>query len=104
MELESVAALEKPEVTPYWPRISMQISDENPWQGKAVMCRTQSHKYVRRLYEKDELYDLKADPQELNNVVDDPAYAQVLNQLKDRLLNWYQETCDVVPFETDSRF
>jgi N-acetylglucosamine-6-sulfatase len=32
-----------------------------------------------------ELYDLKRDPHELNNVYDDPAYADVRAELKDRL-------------------
>ncbi|MBW2061265.1 MAG: DUF4976 domain-containing protein [Deltaproteobacteria bacterium] len=72
--------------------------------GKAAMCRTRTHKYVRRLYEKDELYDLERDPQELHNVIADKAYSQDLSQLKERMLSWYMETCDVVPYDTDRRF
>jgi arylsulfatase A-like enzyme len=68
------------------------------------MCRTHDHKYIKRLYEKDELYDLRSDPQETRNVIDDPDYAEVLLQLKARMLTWYMETADVVPFETDRRW
>jgi arylsulfatase A-like enzyme len=67
------------------------------------MCRTRDFKYVRRLYEPDELYDLRRDPAELRNVAADPACAGTLAQLKERLLTWYQETCDAVPFATDRR-
>jgi len=67
------------------------------------MCRTHTHKYVQRLYEQDELYDLVADPMEEHNVIGDPDYRDVLRALKDRLLRWYMETCDVVPRQTDKR-
>ena len=87
----------------YWPRIQLQTGDGIE-HTKAAMCRTQTHKYVRRLDEPDELYDLTADPQELHNRIDDPALAGVLAQLRDRLLTWYQETCDVVPQEYDRRW
>jgi hypothetical protein len=33
-----------------------------------------------------ELYDLKKDPLEMNNVYDDPKYARVAGQLKKKLL------------------
>ena len=68
------------------------------------MCRTNEFKYVRRLYEKDEFYDLNKDPEEMENLIDDPNYAEVISKLKEKLLTWYVETCDVVPFETDRRF
>ena len=68
------------------------------------MCRTKEYKYVKRLYEGDELYDLVKDPQELNNLINDRAHAEIVSDLKERLLTWYQETCDVVPFSSDSRF
>ena len=90
--------------TLYWPRVRLQLTDEGPYQGKATMCRTKDFKYIKRIYEKDELYDLKKDPGELNNVIDDPHYKDVLLNLKERMLTWYMETCDVVPFKTDRRF
>jgi len=87
----------------YWPRISLQNSDEKPWHTKAAMCRTKDYKYVRRHYEPDELYDLAADPAEVHNVIDDPAYREVVAELKDRMLSWYMATCDVVPYQPDQR-
>ena len=71
--------------------------------SKATMCRSRDFKYVRRLYESDELYDLRRDPSELQNRIDDPAYATVLTELRERMLTWYQTTCDVVPYKTDVR-
>ncbi len=100
MELES-AESQQPQGL-YWPRVGIQ-SSEGPEHTKAVMCRTSTHKYVRRLYEKDELYDLQTDPQELRNRIDDPAYAGVLAQLKDRLLTFLLETGDVVRHQPDQR-
>lgn len=86
----------------YWPRISWQWGD-GPEHTKAVMIRTKRYKYVRRLYEQDELYDLESDPQELCNRIDDPELAGVLAQMKDRLLTFYLETGDVVPHKTNKR-
>jgi len=87
----------------YSPRIRLQTTDDGAYHTKAAMCRTSTHKYVQRLYEQDELYDLVVDPREERNVIDDPAYRDVLGALKDRLLRWYMETCDVVPRKADKR-
>jgi len=86
----------------YWPRLTFQAGD-GPEHTKAVMCRTREFKYVRRLYESDELYDLRTDPAELNNRIDDPALAAELAALKDRMLTFFLETGDVVPFDPDRR-
>ncbi|MBN1218292.1 MAG: sulfatase-like hydrolase/transferase [Anaerolineae bacterium] len=86
----------------YWPRVNLQQS-EGPEHTKAVMCRTKNYKYVRRLYEPDELYDLQVDPVELHNRINDPTLAEVLDQLKERLLTFYLEASDVVPYEPDRR-
>jgi arylsulfatase A-like enzyme len=86
----------------YWPRLGLQQS-EGPEHTKAVMCRTMDFKYVLRLYESDELYDLRADPAESRNRIDDPSLAEVVTELKDRLLTFYLETCDVVPHDHDQR-
>lgn len=87
----------------YWPRLSLQAGD-GPEHGKATMCRTSRYKYVRRLLEADELYDLESDPQELHNRIHDPNLSKVLSTMKDRLLTFYQETCDVVPLDADRRW
>jgi arylsulfatase A-like enzyme len=87
----------------YWPRVNLQTS-EGPEHTKAVMCRTDRYKYVRRLYEQDELYDLRADPGELCNRIGDPALAGVQAALKDRLLTFFLETGDVVPAQPDRRW
>ncbi len=60
-------------------------------------------KNVRRLYEKDELYNLPDDPQELYNQIGNPDYAEVLMHLKDQLLTFFLETGDVVKHEADKR-
>ncbi len=102
MELESESNLNPTGL--YWPRVSLQATDDGPYHSKAVMCRTKDFKYVRRLYEKDELYDLNNDPGELNNLIDDLKNKDIINSMRERMLTWYVETCDVVPFEVDWRF
>lgn len=87
---------------PYWPRLSAQADPVA--HGKATMLRTNDYKYVARLYEDDELYDLKADPQEHHNRIHDPALADVAVQMQYRLMQWYMRTADVVPFDMDNRF
>ena len=67
------------------------------------MCRTRTHKLVMRLYESDELYDLAADPRELDNRIDDAALAGVRAALTDRLARFALETGDVVPHDPDRR-
>jgi arylsulfatase A-like enzyme len=57
MELESTSSQDPSGL--YWPRVGLQ-SSEGPEHTKAAMCRTREFKYVRRLYEPDELYDLCA--------------------------------------------
>ena len=86
----------------YYPRLKLQRS-EGPEHTRAIMCRTPDFKYVKRLYEKDELYDLRADPAELHNCINDPAMAVVLAQMKERLLQHLLETADVVPWKADER-
>jgi arylsulfatase A-like enzyme len=67
------------------------------------MCRSGRFKYVRRLYEKDEFYDLQADPGETVNRIDDPVLASEVARHKERLLTFFLETGDVVPHDQDRR-
>ncbi len=105
MELQSTSAdgTEQDGYGLYYPRLRLQITDEAPYHTKATMCRTRTHKYIRRHDELDELYDLQTDPQERVNLINDPAYAGPLADLKEKMLAWYVETCDVVPQNADQR-
>ena len=42
----------------------------------------------------EELYDLEKDPFEIHNLATDPACREVLNELKDRLVEWQAEVLD----------
>jgi hypothetical protein len=43
---------------------------------------------------RDELYDLANDPHEVNNLADDPAYAEELKRHREILETWMKETDD----------
>lgn len=86
----------------YWPRVVTQVEDAVA-HTKAVMCRTSEFKYVHRLYETDELYDLRNDPGERRNVVNEPKHAATLAALRERTMTHLLETGDVVPFARDAR-
>lgn len=88
--------------SPYWPRLSTQCQ-EGPEHTKAAMVRMGQYKYVMRLYEQDEFYDLEKDPMELCNAVEEPEYQQQIQTMRMRLLRFYMETCDTVPNRKDPR-
>ena len=88
----------------YSPRIKQQVLEQPQLpHTKAAMCRTANLKYVRRAFETDELYDLAADPGETRNLIAEADYRDDVAHLRERLLSWYMETCDVVPRQTDQR-
>lgn len=87
----------------YSPRINLQLGD-GPEHSKAIMLRTKHYKYVYRVGEKHELYDLKNDPNEFVNLIDDVKNKAILTELKMRMLQFFVETGDVVPFEGDDRW
>lgn len=84
----------------YYPRLSLQAREDGT-HGKAVMLRTETHKYVRRLFEKDEFYNLNEG--ERVNQIDEPQYQNIIEASKRQLLDWYIATCDIVPKKIDSR-
>ena len=53
------------------------------------------------VYADDFLYDMEKDPHQLNNVVADPAYVQVKEELRERLLDWIQRAEGTRPLITD---
>lgn len=84
----------------YAPRELLQ--SRIPEHTKATMIRTKDYKYVKRLYEDDEFYDLHKG--ESKNLIFDDTYASIISSLKEKLLTWYMSTCDIVPRKLDSRF
>ena len=70
----------------------------------AISCRSKDYKYVRRGYiDHHELYDLNADPGELNNLSGRPEMAEVEREMAMHLLDHFMRTGDVLPHEVDSR-
>ncbi len=86
----------------YWPRLDTQ-SSEGPEHTKACMIRMGNIKYIMRLYEQDELYNLDEDPMEINNLINDSSYKEIYLVMKERLLKYYMETTDFVPNKRDKR-
>jgi len=86
----------------YWSRAALQFTQPEV-HGKAVMIRSQRWKYVRRLYDTDELYDLDHDPEEVRNLVDDASLRAVRDQLVAEMATWLIETGDQVPWRWDLR-
>jgi arylsulfatase A-like enzyme len=65
------------------------LPDEGP-QNNSYLARSCSDK--PRPWE--ELYDLEADPNELNNLAEDPAHAATLTDLRGRVDAWMKQTAD----------
>jgi arylsulfatase A-like enzyme len=64
-------------------------------EGRRKMVRTHDWKYVHDpLGDRDELYDLRADPWELTNVTGDARHASVLAEMRLRLADWSIQTED----------
>ena len=73
------------------------------WLGLWRGVRTHHYTYARWA-DRDGmrvLYDLRKDPLEMHNLMDDPEYAEVAKQMEERLQKWIKETGD--PFDTGER-
>lgn len=55
---------------------------------------TEQYKYVAAVYDKDELYDLSADPHEMNNLANSAAHGDVVRDMQRRLVEHIQQTGD----------
>jgi arylsulfatase A-like enzyme len=62
--------------------------------GRALI--KDQYKYIYNERELDELYDLKNDPYELNNLIHQKDYAHVVENMKLRLKNWRDKTNDTM--------
>ena len=67
------------------------------------MIRTSDYKLTWRPEGMSEFYDLRKDPQELNNVIQENRYNVIISKLQSDLLDWYVRVSDAVPFGRDDR-
>ncbi len=91
-----------PRTSDYWAKMNAEADDEA--HAKGTMITDGTYKYVLRLNGDDEFYDLQEDPKEKINQIDNEKYANKILEMKLEMLRWYQETCDTVQREFDSRF
>ncbi|MHA1269540.1 MAG: sulfatase-like hydrolase/transferase [Candidatus Helarchaeota archaeon] len=77
----------------YYDKTNIPVEDPST-VARSVMIRTKEWKLIIRNGIKEELYNLKADPKELNNLIDDNNYMDIILQLKEQLLRWYLNTSD----------
>lgn len=90
-----------PRTSDYWAKMNAEADDEA--HAKGTMICDGRYKYILRMNEDDEFYDLKADPREMINQIGNEKYSAKILELKLEMLKWYQETCDSVEREYDSR-
>ena len=70
--------------------------DHDGFGGLQFMRAATSDRYKLALHllDKDELFDCEKDPYELRNLIDDPEYASVRNDLHDKILDMMNVTRD----------
>lgn len=92
----------RPKENIYWGRPDLQFTEPRV-HGKAVMIRSHDWKYVRRMYDTDELYDLRNDPDEVTNLIDEPGLEGVKAEMIAAMADWFIATGDQVPWRWDRR-
>lgn len=86
----------------YWPKKTAQKDADA--HEKGTMIFDGRYKYVHRPSGQDELYDMSSEQGERVNLFPNLDHQHRVQQLRELLLDWYQQTCDVVPRSYDSRF
>lgn len=56
--------------------------------------RTSKYKYIYYygVWDTEELYDIQSDPTEMNNLIDNPKYKNVVDKLNNKMFNWLETT------------
>ena len=97
---KSLAPWMRGEDVPDWPDSVYCESHGEVWGYHSQrMVRTGRWKYVYDAHSTDELYDLREDPAELVNRIDDPSCAEELREMKARLLGWNDATHDMFQWD-----
>ena len=96
LDARSLVPLVDGETPTDWPDSVYCESHGEVWgYSSQRMVRTERWKYVYQPHDLDELYDLEADPAEMNNLINDPDHADRLEEMKARLIGWNDATNDM---------
>ncbi|MBS0360434.1 MAG: sulfatase-like hydrolase/transferase [Proteobacteria bacterium] len=86
----------------YQPKTKLQ--NERPADvTRCAAIRTRTHKLIERPGGLSELDDVRRDPANAVNLIDDAASAKVRTELRQRLTDWYITTSGVPPTDKDPR-
>lgn len=77
----------------YYHKVNLQ-NDDPATVARSTMLRSKDWKLIIRSAGKEELYNLKEDPHELTNLIDDPSLENLRCKLRNQLLYWYLQTSD----------
>ncbi len=69
--------------------------------------RTNRYKYIHYhgIWDIDELYDLKNDPEEMTNLIDSPEHQDLIKQLNNRMFEWLEKSDGMlIPLRRDQGF
>ena len=77
------------------------LADEDAGPTKAWIVSNRKDPKVKPFFDnaygkrpREELFDMRKDPDQMKNVVSDPAYAETVKKLRTRLMNYLRETND----------
>ncbi|MGL1894344.1 MAG: sulfatase-like hydrolase/transferase [Spirochaetaceae bacterium] len=86
----------------YYPKAKQQ-QDYPESVCRTTMIRNLDFKLIKRTDDVNELYNLKDDPMEIDNLYYEDEYKDIKLDFESRMLNWYLKTSDTVPFDEDNR-
>ncbi len=69
--------------------------------------RTNRYKYIHYhgIWDIDELYDLRNDPEEMNNLINSPEHSDLIKQLNNRMFEWLEKSDGMlIPLRRDQGF
>jgi arylsulfatase A-like enzyme len=75
-------------------QVVSEYYNKQKWVQPLRLIRNDHYKFINHLSGINELYDLKIDPDELHNLVNDDSYAQAKEQMANALEEWIKEQSD----------
>jgi len=69
--------------------------------------RTDRYKYIHYhgIWDLDELYDMQNDPDEMNNLINDPKHKRIVDEMNTKMFDWLEETGGMlIPLRRDTKW